>query len=127
MYACGPDFGPRQASKIDPKRLQNQIKNECSNICSSHADFGLNLAPTLRQVGPQECFLTGLGSVFDPSWGPRWEVFPHFFAFKLQSYLEVVLASILYRFWTPLEPRKLRSCRGETHIFEFLKVLYDVR
>ena len=40
--------------------------------------------------------------------------------FKLRSYLEVVLASIFDRFWTPLEPRKLRSRADETLIFTIL-------
>ena len=58
-------------------------------------------------------FLSRLGPVLDPMSGLCWELFRSFFALKLRSYLQVVLASIFHRFWKSLERQKLSSrCSG---------------
>ena len=60
------DFDAQEASKIDPKRLQNHFKNEEKNPCDLDDDF----EPNLSEIGPPR----------GPSWGAISAIFLSFFA-----------------------------------------------
>ena len=59
--AFGDEFGRQNASKIDPKSVQNPIKNEAKISCNLDLHFLSLLNPTWRQLGPN----------LKPSWGPK--------------------------------------------------------
>ena len=68
-------------------------------------------------------FLMLLGAILVPILTLCWKFFRSFFALKMRSYLEVVLASIFHRFWSPLDPRKLSPRQHENQFIDFLTVL----